>query len=278
MKIIHISDIHLTVPGEPMAGLDPHDRLARALADVAANHADAARIVITGDLAHWGEAAAYEALRDAIAALPVPIPVRLLIGNHDDRATFRRVFADHPVDAQGFVNHAETVEGTRFLYLDTVGERTHAGHFCAARRAWLEAELAACSRARIFLHHNPMPLGLPAEDKIALRPEDRPGFRALLERFADKIDHIHFGHVHAPISGTVAGIPFASVPSTGVQSLPDLNETTWLKGGALEPGYYVALIDGRDTVLHLIPFAWQGEVSRSGTEWEDWAKPQAQPA
>ena len=159
-----------------------------------------------------------------------------------------------------------------------MGERTHAGHFCAARRAWLEAELAACTRARIFLHHNPMPLGLPAEDKIALRPEDRPGFRALLDRYADKIEHIHFGHVHAPISGTVAGIPFASVPSTGNQSFPDLNETEWLKGGAMEPGYYVVLIENGDTVLHLIPFAWQGELQASGTGWDDWAKPETLPA
>ena len=276
MKIIHISDIHLTIPGEEMGGLDPHARLTQALADVTANHPDATRIVITGDLAHWGERAAYEALRDTIAALP--IPVRLLIGNHDDRAGFLAVFPDQPTDENGFVNHAETIDGTRFLYLDTVGERTHAGHFCAARRAWLEAELAACTRARIFLHHNPMPLGLPAEDKIALRPEDRPGFRALLDRYADTIEHIHFGHVHAPISGTVAGIPFASVPSTGNQSFPDLNETEWLKGGAMEPGYYVVLIENGDTVLHLIPFAWQGELQASGTEWDDWTKPETLPA
>lgn len=56
MKIIHISDIHLTVPGEEMGGLNPHARFARALAHVVENHADAARIIITGDLAHWGNA------------------------------------------------------------------------------------------------------------------------------------------------------------------------------------------------------------------------------
>lgn len=273
MKIIHISDIHLTIPGEEMGGLDPHARLGLALTDITRNHPDADRIVITGDLAHWGEAQAYEALRDLISDLP--IPVRLLIGNHDDRATFRAVFPDHPTDANGFINHAETIEGTRFLYLDSVGTRTHAGHFCAARRDWLRAELEACSRARIFLHHNPMSLGLPAEDKIALRAEDQPGFRALLDQYADRIDHIHFGHVHAPISGTVAGIPFASVPSTGNQSLPDLSESEWLKGGPLEPGYYVVLIDRGDTVIHLIPFAWDGPVSQSGTGWDDWAKPDA---
>ncbi|MCG7522459.1 metallophosphoesterase [Ruegeria sp. Ofav3-42] len=271
MKIIHISDIHLTIPGEPMGGLDPHARFARALADVTTNHPDGTRIVITGDLAHWGEYAAYEALQRAIADLP--IPVRLIIGNHDDRPTFRSVFASQPVDANGFVNHAETVNGVRFLYLDSVGERTHAGHFCAARRTWLQSELESCDRARIFLHHNPMQLGLPAEDKIALVEEDRGPFRDLIEEYAAKIDYIHFGHVHAPIHGRYAGVQFASAPSTGNQSIPDLGETELLKGAPLHPAYFVLLIDGDDTIIHQIPFAWDGPVLTAGTEWEDWAKP-----
>lgn len=271
MKIIHISDIHLTVPGEEMGGLNPHARFARALAHVVENHADAARIIITGDLAHWGEHAAYEALQAAVADLPVP--VRLMIGNHDDRATFRSVFADHPVDENGFVNHAETVDGARFIYLDSVGERTHAGHFCAVRRAWLRAELESCERARIFLHHNPMLLGLPAEDKIALNKDDRSPFQGLIRDHAEKIDYIHFGHVHAPIHGCLAGVPFASVPSTGNQSIPDLSETELLKGAPMDPAYFVFQIDGRDTTIHQIPFAWEGPVMTAGTGWEDWAKP-----
>lgn len=272
MKIIHISDIHLTVPGEYMGGLDPHARLALALADVTKNHADATRIIITGDLAHWGERDAYEALRDAISDLQVP-PVRLMIGNHDDRSTFLSVFTDHPTDAHGFVNHAETIDGTRFIYLDSVGTRTHAGHFCADRRAWLQAELADCKRARIFLHHNPMHVGLPAEDKIALVDADRAPFRKIIETYADKIDYLHFGHVHAPIHGRFAGVQFASVPSTGNQSIPDLTETDLLQGAPMAPAYFAVLIKGDDTTIHQIPFAWDGPILPAGTGWEDWAKP-----
>lgn len=271
MKIIHISDIHLTIPGEEMGGLDPHARFRRALKDIVDNHADASRIIVTGDLAHWGERAAYEALKEMIADLP--IPVRLMIGNHDNRAMFRAVFPDQPTDAQGFVNHAETINGVRFIYLDSVGERTHAGHFCAARRDWLQAELADCTQARIFLHHNPMLLGLPAEDKIALCFDDRAPFRALIEHFADRIDYIHFGHVHAPIHGRYAGVQFASVPSTGNQSLPDLTETELLKGAPMAPAYFVLLMDGPDTTIHQIPFTWDGPVFTAGTGWDDWAKP-----
>jgi 3',5'-cyclic AMP phosphodiesterase CpdA len=271
MKIIHISDIHLTIPGEPMGGLDPQARFASALADVTVNHPDAARIVITGDLTHWGEHAAYEALQQAIADLPVP--VRLMIGNHDNRAAFLSVFANHPVDANGFVNHAEMVGEVRFIYLDSVGERTHAGHFCPARRAWLQTELETCSHARIFLHHNPMLVGLPAEDRIALVEQDRGPFRELIRTHGSKIDYIHFGHVHAPIHGRYAGVQFASAPSTGNQSIPDLSEAEQLKGAPMNPAYFVLLIDGRDTTIHQIPFTWDGPVITTGTAWEDWAKP-----
>ena len=271
MKIIHLSDIHLTIPGEEMGGLNPHARFAQALTHIATHHPDAARVIITGDLAHWGEHAAYEALKAAISGLP--ISVQLMIGNHDDRATFLSVFADHPRDDHGFVNHAETLDGVRFIYLDSVGDRTHAGHFCTKRRAWLKAELEGCDRARIFLHHNPMCLGLPAVDEIGMVEQDRGPFHDLIQAHSAKIDYVHFGHVHAPIHGRFAGVQFSSVPSTGNQAIPDLRETTLLKGAPMAPSYFAVLIDGADTIIHQIPFAWDGPVSTTGTGWEDWAKP-----
>lgn len=273
MKLVHISDIHLTVPGERMGGLDPHRRFAQALDDVRAQHSDALRIIITGDLTHWGEPAAYTTLVDALT--DVPCPVRLLIGNHDDRTAFLSAFPDHPKDPSGFINHAETVDGTRLIYLDTTAPRTHAGHFCTTRRDWLESELKDCTRARLFMHHNAMPLGLPAEDKIALVPEDRAPLAELLSTYRDRIKYIHFGHVHAPVHGTWCGIPFASVRSTGNQSLPDLAEQELLQGAPMAPSYAVILTSDSGTIIHDIPFTWDGPVFSAGTAWEDWAKPVA---
>jgi 3',5'-cyclic AMP phosphodiesterase CpdA len=273
MKLVQISDIHLTVPGERMGGLNPHHRFTQALDNVRAHHPDAARIIITGDLTHWGEPAAYQSLREALSDLPCP--VRLMIGNHDDRAAFLATFPDQSRDLHGFVNHAETLEDTRLIYLDTTAPRTHAGHFCAARRDWLESELEACDRARLFMHHNVMPLGVPAEDKIALVPDDRAPLAGLLSRFRHRIDYIHFGHVHAPVHGTFCGIPFASVRSTGNQSLPDLVEPELLQAAPMAPSYAVILVEGEGTIIHEIPFGWDGPVFTSGTAWEDWAKPVA---
>lgn len=273
MKLIHISDIHLTIPGERMGGLDPHRRFAQALADVQTTHRDADRIIITGDLTHWGEAEAYAALKSAID--DVAMPIRLMIGNHDDRAGFLAAFPDHPTDPNGYVNYYEDLGDQRLIYLDSCAPKTHAGHFGEERCDWLAATLDGASRARIFLHHNPMLLGLPAVDQIGLIPDDRAMFRSVIETYRDKIDYIHFGHVHTPAHGTYCGIPFASVPSTGNQSIPDMTETELLSGGPLPPAYFVVLIEGGDTIIHAIPFTWDGPIHQTGTGWEDWAKPMA---
>ncbi|WP_420103861.1 metallophosphoesterase, partial [Bosea sp. (in: a-proteobacteria)] len=50
MKIIQITDTHLVPPGGIVHGLDPAQQLREALADIAARHADADLVVITGDL------------------------------------------------------------------------------------------------------------------------------------------------------------------------------------------------------------------------------------
>lgn len=254
-----------------MGGLNPHRRFAQALEHIHSEHDDATRIVITGDLTHWGEPGAYAALRAAIKA--TDIPVRLLIGNHDDRSEFLAAFPDHPRDDAGYINYAEDIDGLRMIYLDSCAPRTHAGHFGQDRCDWLAQQLDNADRARIFLHHNPMTLGLPAKDRISLVANDRVLFRQVIEPRKDKIDYIHFGHVHAAIHGTYCGIPFASVPSTGNQSIPDMKETDLLQGGPLPPAYYVVLVDGSDTWIHQIPYTWDGPINSAGTEWDDWAKP-----
>jgi len=273
MKLVHISDIHLTIPGERMGGVGPQRRFAQALDEVRRHHEDATRVMITGDLAHWGEPDAYAALKDALVNLPCP--VRLLIGNHDDRANFLSAFQDQPRDENGYVNYAEDLDGTRLIYLDTTAPRTHAGHFGNDRIQWLEAQLHDCTRARLFMHHNVMTLGQPAEDKIALVEPDRRAFAALLKEHQSKIDYLHFGHIHAICTGIYCGIPFASVRSTGNQSLPDFTETELLHGGPMAPSFVVIESRENGTVIHDIPFTWDGPIFSSGTGWDDWAKPVA---
>ncbi|MBV2358150.1 metallophosphoesterase [Thalassococcus sp. CAU 1522] len=271
MRLVHLSDLHLGPPGALVEGLDPHARLAQALRHIADHHAVADRLVITGDLAHWGDPAAYDALHAALTGFPVP--VRLMIGNHDDRATFLNAFPDQPRDRAGFVNHAEDLGGLRLIYCDTVEPRTHAGHFCAQRRDWLADQLAGCDRALVFFHHNPLHLGDPSTDMLSLNDADQAALRTILITHAHKIVHLCFGHVHEPLSGTLAGIAFSGVPSTLHQTLPSLAPSDTSPMAALEPSYRVLLLRGEDVVVHQFPFAFDGHVTQHANNWDAWAKP-----
>ena len=122
--------------------------------------------------------------------------------------------------------------------------------------------------ARLFLHHQPLLLGLPSVDLIGLNEADRSPFKALLNKYRQTIQFMHFGHVHATIHGTYCGIGYASAPSTWLQSIPDLNEKVLLNGAPMEPAYCAILIEDGDTTIHQVPYAWNGPVLMGGTEWE----------
>ncbi len=57
MKLLQITDIHLTTPGKTIGGRDPNANFAKALAHATSHHPDAEALVITGDLSDWGEPA-----------------------------------------------------------------------------------------------------------------------------------------------------------------------------------------------------------------------------
>src|SRR5690606_3038269 len=126
-----------------------------AVADIARLHPDAAFVAITGDLTHRGESGAYQALREALA--PLPMPCHLMLGNHDERTAFRAAFPETPTDSGAFVQYAVETEAGVMLMLDSLIEGTNGGLLCEERLDWLSGQLARY-RDRdlfLFLHHAP---------------------------------------------------------------------------------------------------------------------------
>lgn len=272
MKLIHISEISPACPGERMGDIDPHRRLGQLLTHARGSNGDADR-TITCDLTHWGAPAACQTRKDALVDLSCP--VRLLVGNHDDHANFLSVLPDHPKDEIGFINHAESLGDIRLICLDIAAPRTHAGHFVTDRIAWLEAELKDCARACSFMHQNAMELGWSAEDRIAIVDASRPAFADLLTHCRDRIECMHFGHVHAVAHRTCCGIPLASVRSASMQGIPDFTEPDLLLGAPMALSCAVVLFKDGTTVIYGIPFTWDSPAFTCGTSREDWAKPVA---
>jgi 3',5'-cyclic AMP phosphodiesterase CpdA len=62
MKFVILTDTHFVARGRKLYGLDPTERLAAAVDRINRDHPDISFVIVTGDLAHWGEDAAYEIL------------------------------------------------------------------------------------------------------------------------------------------------------------------------------------------------------------------------
>lgn len=250
MKFIHLTDTHLVAPGDRLYGLDPSARLEAAVAHIAAHHGDAVFAIVTGDLVHRGEPAAYAFLRDCLSRLPVPC--HLVAGNHDDRTNLLSAFPDTPHMPDGFIQYAVDVEdGTgpaRLIVLDTVRPGSGAGFMCETRLAWLGRALDDAGDLPVFLfmHHPPMALGIPDLDDLRLAQHAE---LAALLAGRDTVRHLFFGHVHRPAWGSWQGIPFTTLPSLNHQSALVFERTDGIIDSHEPPAYAVVRADTDGTVV-----------------------------
>ncbi|MGB0506115.1 MAG: phosphodiesterase [Pikeienuella sp.] len=242
-KVIWLSDLHFTADGD-VIGHDPRRRVSAAVEMVNELHGDAACVIISGDLVNRGTEADYAALKDHLDRLNPPYHV--IPGNHDDRALMRAVFGL----SGDFIQHVVELPDARLICLDTHKPRADGGEYCAARHDWLAATLASSDvPAYLFMHHPPMPLGLPMQDQDMMA--DGGAFLDLVSRFP-QVRHLFIGHVHRPISGAVRGIPFATMRAVLYQAPAPWPEWDWesFAPGQEPPGLGVIHIDGGDVILH----------------------------
>ncbi|MEB8386814.1 phosphodiesterase [Rhodobacteraceae bacterium KMM 6894] len=247
-KLLVFTDIHFTETGQLIGHLDPLSRFQAGLRHALDQFPDAERIIITGDLTHHGRTAQFQRLRDALHGCP--LPVHLMLGNHDTRANFRAVFPDTPVTQDGFVQQVIDTDDYRLILLDTLDEThevPHAGRLCAARLTWLENALstAGARRVIVFTHHPPMDVGFPAMDAIGLSGRD--ALLTLLQDYSNTCQIIS-GHIHRAISGAAGRIPTAVFKSTCHQApmmLADADPHVSVD----EPGAYGVLFLGASGVI-----------------------------
>ena len=248
MKIIQLSDLHLTADNATLFGSNPQDRLSAAVDSVVRDHSDAAFCLLSGDLADAGSPRAYAALAAITARLPMP--VYPMVGNHDDRRALMQAFPALQADDSGFLQTAIDTQHGRFLLLDTVDAGKPWGVYCSVRQSWLRSQLEddAAPSVWIVMHHPPLPVGIPSMDQYALKHPDE--FYALLAPFRSKIRHMFFGHLHRPIGGSWHGIPFSIVRSPNHQVALDMQTLPEVPGCQEAPGYGVVLIDETSVVVH----------------------------
>lgn len=269
MKLLQFTDIHLTEPGKTIAGRDPVANFRKALEHALTCHSDAEAAFITGDLSDWGEEADYVRLREILAKFP--IPTHLCIGNHDDRPTMAAALPE-AFGEDGFAQRSVPLSQGTAITVDTWGPESHAGHFCEARAASLEAAISSADGpVWLFMHHNPVPLNIAPMDKIMLLDAER--FAAVVAPHAAKIRHIFHGHCHLPLCGSLYGIPFSAPRGTNHAGWPDFANKDFLAGADLPEAYAVIYADAAHTMVHMVEYGFDGEIRSGGSpDYAEWDK------
>ena len=275
MKLIHLTDPHLTKPGECIYGLNPQERFNAAIDDINRNHADADVCVITGDLAHTVEDRAYDVLHECLERLQPPS--YFIMGNHDNREKLKQRFPSVGVDKNGFIQSRITTEAGNLFLLDTVQPGTHEGVFCETRREWLREQLSQTEDvdAFLFTHHPPFKIGIASMDEIGMNERDALAMGELLDEF-DNVRHLFFGHLHRPLNGTWRGIGFSSIRATNHQVWLDFKECDHIPGSYEPPAYAIALIERDQVVIHTHDFLDDSRKFSLGSwRYDDWVKENA---
>ena len=261
-SVIWLSDLHFTAQGL-VQDHDPRRRLSLVVDHINAHFSDAQYCVISGDLVDRGNTEDYRALRAALDGLAVPyLP---MMGNHDDRALMRALLPLPEGGMADFVQYAVEADEALLICLDTHRPGAAAGSFCQARLGWLADALAGNrgQPAIIFMHHPPMDLGLPMQDQDRLQDSG-----PLLELLASQssVRQLCIGHVHRPITGTVRGIPFATMRSVLYQAPPPEPAWNWDNfAPAVEaPAFGVLRVSAGDVRLQYTQFCDYADGVTSG--------------
>lgn len=214
--LLHLSDTHLRGAGSMLFDrVDSTERLSQALAGIEASGVRPDAVVFTGDLADWGEAEAYAAIRELVEPFAARLGARLfwVMGNHDDRATFRSsLLDDHVTDPLVPHDRVDELDGLRLVTLDSTVPGKHHGELGDAQLAWLQDVLATPAPLGTILamHHPPVPSVLPLAASVELR--DQPRLAAVLQ--GSDVRAIVAGHLHYSTFATFAGIPVSVASAT----------------------------------------------------------------
>ncbi|MEU5693612.1 metallophosphoesterase [Actinosynnema sp. NPDC020468] len=231
MLLAHLSDTHLRADAlrdGPVAAL--HLALGRVLA--VDPRPDC--VVITGDLCEYGHDA-YGLLRDLLARFP--IPVHLVLGNHDDPDAFGRAFPGAPT------RYAVDYPDAAVVVLDSRRPDGPGGLLGPDQLEWLDRTLGA-KPAYVCLHHPPVAVGLPLLDAINLA--DAADLAAVLDRHP--VVRVLAGHVHRPVTAPFGRTLVTTAPSTYRQTSLTLRADR-VTGYTREP---TAFLLHRDDVTHVV--------------------------
>lgn len=262
LRIAQITDPHIREEGRLAYNrVDTAAGLRRTVAAVLALPQAPDAVVMTGDLVDFGRPAEYARLRELIA--PLPMPVYLLPGNHDEREALRASFPDHaylgrgvPVDDGGgaAIQYRVAIGPLQLITLDTVVPRESHGALCDRRLAWLASELEACAGQPVVIamHHPPFTTFIGHMDAIGLRAGG-DALAAIVARHPN-VERVICGHLHRAIETRFGGTIASTSPAPSHQVTLDLADDAASTFTIEPPAFRIhAWAPGTGVVSHLAP-------------------------
>jgi Icc protein len=254
-SFVHLTDTHIMAGGRWQARsgaweFDTTASLQQVIDAVNTLEPRPAFAVFGGDLASpdllehhrvWGPEAyeaSYRLLQELIRALPCPI--YMLIGNHDNRIAFHRIFG-HAVSTPDAPHYYSfDYQGYHFVTLDSQQPGAPGGCLDSLQLTWLRQDLDA-SRGQptlVFVHHHPWPLGLAWIDAMLLHNGEE--LLRLLQTYPE-VRWVICGHVHIDQVMQRDGVTVMTTPSTCVQ-LSKVSQTPKMFPGP--PGFRLIQVKG----------------------------------
>ncbi|HAK46365.1 MAG TPA: phosphodiesterase [Spirochaeta sp.] len=194
--IAQITDLHVgrTITC-PSGEVDLFDQLVKTVKHINNFDPPVDLVAVTGDLVNHGHLEDYNRVKRELDKLNAPYFI--VVGNHDQRQTLRRVFHDHPYLAGDgeFIQYAIEDKPIRIIALDTLEPGTHFGLLCKTRLDWLKNKLKQQPDrpTLIFMHHPPFETGMPYPDSLGMHGKKEFGE---IIAGCNQIEAIASGHTH----------------------------------------------------------------------------------
>ena len=216
MILAQISDLHVTAPGRLCMGrVDTAALLRDCVARILELDPAPELVIASGDLVDLATPEEYAHLREILS--PLPMPLYVIPGNHDNRENLRAAFVDHAyMPKNGFIHFAVEDGALRILMLDSHIPGEDGGQLCDARLAWLAARLdeEPDKPTVLVMHHPPFTTGVANLDDLGLVGAE--GLARLLVRHP-QVERILCGHLHRSIQVCWHGVLASVCPSTAHQ-------------------------------------------------------------
>lgn len=250
--LAQVTDPHIKAGGRlSYRVVDTQALLARCVEHILGQPQPPDAILFTGDLTDFGHPEEYANLRRLLS--PLPMPLFLMPGNHDDLDNLRAAFPEHAY-LRGGGSHADyAVEQfpVRIVALDSTVPRESGGRLDAGQLAWLDATLRSRPRTPtiVALHHPPFATGIGHMDAIALADP------APLERIIGRhpqVERVIAGHLHRTIVARFGGTIASTCPSPAHQVALDLADDAASRFMMEPPAFHLHLWrEGAGLVTHV---------------------------